>query len=161
MTTIQTIHEKIANKAAETDMKSLAIAVVMLTVLCGLAVTARAMIDNHDGHRTKHVAALSQKLVSPYDFQPIRAEVLSDNPHHYTIDVKKLANISVNEEAPVFAVYTESRIPDKCADFRSLEISYKKPSKYQRVFDLSKHKDVLKAIDAYGCVVMRNIPSKG
>lgn len=142
-------------------MKGLMIAAIMLSVLCGLAVTARAMIDKHDGHRTKHIASSDQKLVSPMDFQPIRAEVLSDNPHHYTIDVKKIANLGVNEDAPVFAVYTESRIPTKCADFRNLEISYKKPSKYQRVFDLSHHQDVLKAIQSYGCIVMRNIPSKG
>lgn len=139
-------------------MKRFAIATVMLTTLCGLAVTGRAMVSDHDGHRTKPTPHGKYGLVSPQGFQPIRAEILSDSPSHFTIDVKKLANLGANEDAPVFAVYTKSTVPDMCGDFRKLSISYKKPSKYQRVFDLSRHEDVLEAINTHGCVVMRNIP---
>lgn len=96
--------------------------------------------------------------VSPGKHQPIKASVVDNTPKHFTIDVKKFANLSVNEEAPTFAVYVTNRLPDRCGDFRSLAIPYVKPNKYTRTFNLSRHPDVLDAIDKYGCVVMKNIP---
>lgn len=95
---------------------------------------------------------------SPRGHQPIKASVVNPDPAQYTIDVKKFANMAANEEAPTFAVYVTGKLPGTCGDFRSLELNYQKPSKYERVFNLKKHPDVLKAIDEYGCVVMRNIP---
>ncbi|PZQ47839.1 MAG: hypothetical protein DI551_02425 [Micavibrio aeruginosavorus] len=145
-------------------MKKYASAIVLLIVLCGLAATGRAKImgNNEDAHRSgEDKKAASVQTVSPEKFQPIKAEVLDKTPSHYTIDVKKLANMSADDDAPVFAVYVTSDVPAKCGDFRKLELSYKKPEEYKRQFDLSEHPDVLKAIDNYGCVVMKNIPAKG
>lgn len=99
------------------------------------------------------------KVISPQGHQPIKAEIIDPSPSHLTINVKKLANVGVNEEAPTFAVYTGASLPARCGDFTHLEIRYKKPSKYTRVFNLSRNRDVLKAINSYGCVVMKNIPS--
>lgn len=98
------------------------------------------------------------RTVSPQNHQPIKASVLDDTPKHYTIDVKKFANLGANQEAPTFAVYVTSTLPARCGDFRNLAIPYKKPGKYKRVFNLSSHPDVLSAINKYGCVVMKNIP---
>jgi hypothetical protein len=140
------------------DVKSITIAAAMLVILCGLAVTGRAMITGQDEGPSQDKGETNVQLVSAFDFEPIRADILNDSPRNFTIDVKKIANMGVNEDAPVFAVYTESHIPKKCADFRELKISYQKPSKYKRVFDLSQHEDVLKALKAHNCIVMRNIP---
>ncbi len=95
---------------------------------------------------------------SPRGHQPIKASVINPNPAEYTIDVKKFANMAADDEAPTFAVYVTGKLPATCGDFRALDLNYQKPSKYERVFNLNKHPDVLKAIDEYGCVVMRNIP---
>jgi hypothetical protein len=143
------------------DPKNYLIVVAMLLVLCGLAAAGRAKINDNTARETNKAAKHDIALVAPSEFQPIRADILNDSPSHFTIDVENLANIGADEEAPVFAVYTQSNLPDKCGDFRDLELSYSKPSKYKRSFDLSAHKDVLDAINAYGCIVMRNIPPKG
>ena len=99
--------------------------------------------------------------VSPREHQTIKASVISKNPSAYKINVKKMANMGVNEEAPTFAVYITSSVPSRCGDFRKLELPYKKPTKYEREFNLSEHEEVLQALDRYGCVVMRNIPPAG
>lgn len=99
--------------------------------------------------------------VPPQEFQPIRAYVINNNPAHYTINVKSFANITANEDAPAFAVYIVSPMPKLCGDFRYLDLPYIKPSEYERMFDLSRHPDVLKAIQVYGCVVTSNIPQHG
>lgn len=106
------------------------------------------------------VPALAADTVSPEEHQAIKASVLDPTPANYTIDVKKFANMGVDEDAPTFAVYITSRLPKDCGDFRDLELAYAKPDKYKRQFDLSKHQKVIEALDQYGCVVMRNIPSK-
>ena len=96
---------------------------------------------------------------SPSGFQPIKASVISETPSAFTINVKFMANTFADTDAPIFAVYTGSK-PDLCGDFRNTELSYKKPSKYERQFDLSKHPDILQAIETYACVIIPNIPAK-
>ncbi|MCD8496914.1 MAG: hypothetical protein LRZ85_01790 [Alphaproteobacteria bacterium] len=91
----------------------------------------------------------------------MKAFVIDPVPGQYTIDVETLSNLGVDEQAPTFAVYITNRVPDTCGDFRALELPYQKPEKYLRQFDLSAHGEVLQALDEYGCVVMRNIPSQG
>lgn len=132
-------------------MKHFGIAAVMLLVLCTLALTGRARIADKED-----VQGLP--TISPIDHQAIRASVVDDDPSHYTIDVRKFSNIGVKEDAPTFAVYITNNLPKKCGDFRALELPYNKPEKYKRTFNLQDHPDVLRAITAYGCVVMRNIP---
>jgi hypothetical protein len=139
------------------DLKNYAIAFAMLVVLCGLALTGRMKIaDQLTGKQEDSKADIT--LVSPYehDFQPIRADITNDSASRFTIDVENFANIGVDEDAAVFAVYTDSYLPDDCGDFRGLKLDYKKPSKYERQFNLSRHKDVLEAIETYGCVVITN-----
>jgi hypothetical protein len=97
---------------------------------------------------------------SPDGHQAIKAKIIDANPAQYTINVRTLANFGANENAPTFAVYTSARPPAQCGDFSNLEITYQKPTKYTRVFNLTRHRDVLKAINAYGCVVIKNIPPK-
>ncbi len=139
-------------QAGEDEMKRYISAIVMLIVLCSLAVSGRAMIAEKED-----IPDLPS--ISPEGHQAIRASVLNDDPAHYTIDVRKFANIGVNEEAPTFAVYLTNTLPGKCGDFRDLELQYAKPAKYKRVFNLADHEKVLRAINSYGCVVIRNIPS--
>lgn len=139
------------------DLKDYGIAFAMLLVLCGLALTGRMKIS--DQLTSKAQAATGDiTLISPYenDFQPIRADITNKSPSRFTIDVENFANIGADEEAPVFAIYTDSYLPDECGDFRELTLDYRKPSKYERQFNLSRHKDVLEAIDVYGCVVIGN-----
>lgn len=136
-------------------MKRYFSAFAMLIVLCSLAVSGRAKIMEKD------IDVPNIPAVDPHEFEPIRASIINPDPAKFTIDVRKFANIGVNEDAPVFAVYTSNSIPSKCGDYRNLELPYKKPSKYKRVFDLSDHPDILEAIDKYGCVAMRNIPPGG
>ncbi|MFA5591728.1 MAG: hypothetical protein WC989_00240 [Micavibrio sp.] len=138
------------------------IAAIMLCVVAishaGIAATPeqRTQAMKIRASSAAHSGAIA--TTSPRGHQLIKASVINDEPAHFTIDVKKFANISVDEEAPTFAVYTSSRIPSTCGDFRKLAINYQKPDKYTRVFNLSGHTEVLEAIDNYGCVVMRNIP---
>lgn len=97
--------------------------------------------------------------ISPEGHEAVKANIINSDPKTFTINVKKFANMSVNEEAPTFAVYTKGSLPSQCGDFSKMAIQYTKPEKYHRQFDLSKNTEVLDAINQYGCVVIRNIPS--
>lgn len=90
--------------------------------------------------------------------QPVKVEVQNRDPANFTINLKKIANLGVDQKARTFALYTTSSVPDRCGDFRKLDIDYKKPDKYHRVFNLSGNPEVLKALDQYGCVVIPNKP---
>lgn len=127
-------------------------ALLTLSILALTAPTSLVFAKNADSQPA---------TVSPREHEPVRASVINPDPATYTIDVKTLANMGVDEDAPTFAVYVTRRLPQTCGDFRKLELPYVKPDKYKRQFDLSRHQDVIRAIDEYGCVVMRNIPSKG
>lgn len=105
-------------------------------------------------------AFAAEKTVTPEGHEPILASVIDPTPEAYTINVRKLANLGANEDAPTFAVYITGRLPENCGDFRSLELPYEKPEKYKRRFNLSEHKDVITSLEKHGCVVMKNIPSK-
>lgn len=135
-------------------MTRYASAFIMLVVLCSLAVSGRAMIVEKDD-----IPDLPS--VSPEGFEPLRASIVDRNPARFTIDVRKFANIGVDEDAANFALYTKNTLPAKCGDFRDVELSYWKPSKYRRIFDLSGEEKLMRAIDGYGCVILRNRPSAG
>jgi hypothetical protein len=124
-------------------------AFVMLIVLCSLAVSGRAMIAVRDD-----IPGLPSIPVDGHE--TVRASVTNPTPHRFTIDVRKFANIGVNENAPTFALYLTRSIPRKCGDFRELEIDVWAPSKYKRILNLEPHEGVIRAINGYGCVVMRN-----
>jgi hypothetical protein len=98
-------------------------------------------------------------LVPARDHEAVRARIIDPTPAQFKINVKYFANMGVNEDAPTFAVYVASSLPKSCADFRALQFRYLKPTKYERVFDLSKHPEVIKALDDLGCVVIKNIPA--
>lgn len=102
--------------------------------------------------------AANVALISPAQFQPIKARITDDDPASYTINVKNLSNLGVNEDAPVFAVYISSSAPAECADFTHLSLRYWKPGKYLRTFDLSDNPEVIDAIHTYQCVAVKNIP---
>lgn len=110
------------------------------------------------GH--SHAAYGDVDMVRTQDHQPIKARVLNEDPAQFTINVKNLSNMGVNEDAPTFAVYTSSRMPQQCADFSSVALRYEKPEKYHRKFNLSQHRNILTAIKDYNCVVIKNIPSQ-
>ena len=135
-------------------MKRYASAIIMLVVLCSLAVSGRAMITERDD-----IPDLPS--VSPQGFEPLRASIINSDPAHFTIDVRKFANIGVDEDAPSFALYVKNTLPAKCGDFRDVALSYWKPSKYRRIFDLTKEEKLVRAIDGYGCVILRNSPASG
>jgi hypothetical protein len=139
---------------------------VVLVLMLGWGVATVSAANFHNGKITAGVhneEDRTQRIstISPEGHQLIKASVVNETPSSFQINVKKLANMNVNEEAPTFAVYTSSKAPNQCGDFRKLSMPYKKPSKYEREFNLSEHPEVLKALDKYGCVVMRNIPPKG
>ena len=97
--------------------------------------------------------------VSPKGHEAVKAKVIDPTPERFTIDVKTIANLWVDGDAPSFALYTSSRVPAQCGDFSTLGLAYKKPTKYTREFNLSKHGEVLIALEKYGCVVIKNQPS--
>lgn len=107
---------------------------------------------------TQTALAADVALVEPSKFQPIKASVTNDDPANYTINVKSISNLGVNEDAAVFAIYISSSAPPECADFTHLSLRYWKPGKYLRTFDLSDNPEVIDAIHAYQCVAVRNIP---
>ncbi len=133
-------------------MRRYASAIIMLVVLCSLAVSGRAMIAEKDD-----IPDLPS--MSPEGFEPLRASVIDPNPSSFTIDVRKFANIGVDEDAPSFALYVKNNLPTKCGDFRDAELSYWKPSKYRRVFDFSREEKLMRALEGYGCIIVRNGPS--
>ena len=135
--------------SGEEKLKRYLSAIVMFVVLCSLAVSGRAMIAGKDD-----IPDLPS--ISPEGHEPIRASVINPNPANYTIDVRKFANIGVNEDAATFAVYIGSSLPTKCGDFRDVELPYWKPGKYKRSFNMSGEEKILRAFEGYGCVVLRN-----
>ena len=139
-----------SNQKNKDGFQNYLIAAVMLVSLCMLAVAGRAKIVEKD------VDLPSVSAVSPDEFEAVRASIIDKEPSRYTIDVRKFANVGVDEDAEFYALYTQQNLPGQCGDFRNLELPYSKPDKYKRVFNLSDHDDVLKAIDAYGCIVVRN-----
>ena len=90
--------------------------------------------------------------------ESVKAEIIDSDPAHFTIDVHTMANMGVNEEAPTLALYTSENPPANCPDFSNLDLPYKKPEKHKREFNLSEHEDVLKALEKYHCVVVKNQP---
>ncbi len=112
-----------------------------------------------DDGNTDTQNAADIKMVQTTDFEPIKAKIVSDVPSEYTINVKFLTNTFADTDADVFSVYTSSTRPETCADFRHLELSYEKPSKFLRVFDLSKNEEIIQAVNKQQCVAIRNIPS--
>lgn len=103
--------------------------------------------------------AAETKVVSPDGHEAIKAEAIDKNPKNFTIDVWSLSNWDVNDEAPTFALYTSSKAPKLCADFTNLKIKYERPKEYWRKFDLSKHKEVITALEKTQCIIIKNIPS--
>ncbi len=94
--------------------------------------------------------------ISPRGHQAIKAKIVSNDPKRFTINVKSLRNLGVNEDALTFALYVSQRLPPQCGNFLHLSLKYDKPKKYQRVFDLSKNNDVLRAINTHKCIVIKN-----
>lgn len=131
------------------EMKRYASAIIMLVVLCGLAVSGRAMIAVDDD-----IPGIPS--IPPAGYEGLRASIISSNPGSFTLDIRKFANIGVDETAPNFAVYIRSSLPAKCGDFRALDAPHWSPSKYRKSFDLRGREDVIKALTAYGCVVLPN-----
>lgn len=97
------------------------------------------------------------KETSPDGHQAIKARIVDPSPQNFTISVNSFSNMWADDNAPTFAIYTSYSVPKLCADFTKLKLTYQKPTKYRRVFNLSKHKEVLKALEKYQCVVVRNI----
>lgn len=96
------------------------------------------------------------QAISPDGHEGIKADVVDSTPSNYTINVKSLSNLGVDQEAPTFAVYTSGSKPDTCGDFTKTDLTYTKPEKYLRRFDLSNNQDILSAIETYNCVVIPN-----
>ena len=124
-----------------------------MVAACSVAACEQKDVKDSKGKAGSRIAT-----VSPKAHEAIKATVVNDSPGSFTIDVEKLANLGADQEAPTFAIYLTDSLPKTCGDFRELELPYKKPEKYIRKFDLSDHKDVLAAIDKFGCVVMKNVP---
>lgn len=88
--------------------------------------------------------------------QPIKAEIINDDPAQFTIDVGFMANSGANTNAEFFAVYVSDEKPADCADFRDVDLAFEKPEKHHRRFNLSEHEDVIEAIDSKQCVIIPN-----
>jgi len=52
--------------------------------------------------------------------------------------------MGADQKAKTFAMYTTSSIPARCGDFTAENISYQKPDKYHRVFNLTEKPEVFK-----------------
>jgi hypothetical protein len=140
--------------SGDQEMKRYLSAIVMLVVLCSLAISGRAKIAEKED-----IPDLPS--ISPQGHQSIRASIINPDPSQFTIDVRKFANIGVDEDAETFALYVTNTLPAKCGDFRDLELPYWKPAKYKRTFNLSGQEKVMRSIKEYGCVILRNISPSG
>jgi len=105
-------------------------------------------------------AAFAYTLSPSEGHEAVNAQVLDATPAHFTINLKKLANLGVDQKASTFALYTTSRVPQQCGDFSKVDIDYLKPEKYERVFDLSQKPEVLKALNEHACVIIPNKPKR-
>lgn len=131
------------------EMKRYASALFMLVALCSLAVSGRAMIAEKDD-----IPGIPSML--PEGNEPIRASVVNTDPDNFTLDVRKFANIGVDEGAQTFAIYIDTSLPRKCADFRGLNLPMWKSAKYKRSLNLSSHPEVIEGLNGYGCIVILN-----
>ena len=136
------------------DMKKYLSAIIMLVVLCGLAGAGRAKISHEEKDLGFPVAASAEH-------EPLRAEIVSDRPASFTFDLQQFANIGVSENAESYVIYTASMLPPSCGDFTGQDLTYWEPSKYKRTFDLRGHKDVIKALESYGCIIVKSNQSHG
>lgn len=132
--------------------------IILFIVLLGCTIAAFSAPYMMDGPDAPIKKEKRFALAPSEGHEPIKASVVDNNPKSFKINVRKFANIGVDEEAPTFVVYVKRSLPTTCGDFRKMKLPYKKPSEYEREFNLSRHKEVLAALDTYGCVVMRNIP---
>lgn len=98
-------------------------------------------------------------VISPSGYESVKAKVIDYTPKNFTINVKSIVNLDVDQEAPYFAIYTATKLPKTCADFRALNIDHWRDGKYKRVFNLTSHLEVLSALDSYKCIIVKNIPS--
>ena len=104
------------------------------------------------------VVAFAYTLSPSKGHEPVNAQVLDATPAHFTINLKKMANLGVNQKADTFALYTTAQVPSQCGDFSKTDIDYQKPEKYKRVFDLSQKPEVLSALNEHACVIIPNKP---
>lgn len=106
------------------------------------------------------IPAMANELptASPSGHTVIKASIVDANPAHFVINVKQLANMFADQDAPTFAVYTSNSVPKICGNFEHTKITYEKPSQYVRVFNLTKQPGILQAIEQYKCVIIPNIP---
>lgn len=141
--------KKIMSETAKKYMS----AIVMLVVLCGLAGAGRAKIASDD-------VSLGVPTASPIGHEPLRADIVNDKLSSFTLDIQQFANIGTSENAATYAVYTKGTLPGTCGDFSNADLTYWQPSKYKRTFDLRGHKDVVKALDEYGCIIVRSNQSR-
>lgn len=103
---------------------------------------------------TAHAAPF--KETSSHEHETVKARIVDPDPHNFTFSVRSLTNILVDDEAPTFAIYISSDTPETCADFSDIKLNYIKPTKYRRVFNLSGHGNILKALEKYQCIVVKN-----
>ena len=82
------------------------------------------------------VRAEEIKEIPSRKFEQIKAYIIDPTPEQFTVDVYSLANFLVDQDAPEFAIYISTSAPKICADFRDSKLSYEKPKKYLRKFDL-------------------------
>jgi hypothetical protein len=132
------------------DFKGWVPVTVMFLALCTLALTGRAKIAEQED-----IPGLPS--IAPQEFDAVRADIVNDEGGVIVFNVRKFANIGVDETAPFFAVYTGKSLPAKCGDVRNLDLSYWSPSRYRRAFDVGGAPEFRQALDGYGCAVIRNM----
>ena len=130
-------------------MKRYISAIIMLVALCSLAVSGRAKIADKDD-----IPGIPS--LSPEGHEPIRASIIKDDPAAFVLDVRKFANIGVDEAAQSFAIYIGNALPGKCGDFRDRDVPNWAPIKYRRTFDFRGNEDMIRGLNGYGCIVIRN-----
>jgi len=129
-------------------------AIIMMVMLCGLAGIGRAKINRDEKY-------IGVPVASPMGHEALRADIVNDKTSSFTIDLQQFANIGVSEDAPTYAIYTTSTLPANCGDFTGTDLPYWESSKYKRTFDLRGHRDVIKALDSYGCIIVKSNQSHG
>jgi hypothetical protein len=86
------------------------------------------------------LSAADIQTSSPKGHEAVKASVVNSEPATYTINVKSLSN------------------PETCGNFENTPLTYKKPEKYLREFDLSGNPEIVTAINEYKCVIVPNKP---
>ena len=106
-----------------------------------------------------HTAGMAQDIprVSTRGLEPVRADILKDDPRAFTVDVNLLANFAADQSAQAFAVFLGQTVPKSCVNMANADVNVTNPRKYVYVLEF-KDINYYNAVKKDGCAVVPNQP---